>query len=69
MVTICCYEIWVLWDNIITAAMEMQAKKAFFYMLLFGNNALKRKSAHSFMACYVGLYVLLYNAAKRMFTR
>jgi NADH:ubiquinone oxidoreductase subunit 3 (subunit A) len=37
-----------------------------FYMFLCGNNASKQKTAHSSMAFYV--HVLLYNAAKHMFT-
>jgi hypothetical protein len=37
-----------------------------FYMLLYGNNALKQKTVHSSMAYYV--HVLLYKAAKQMFT-
>jgi hypothetical protein len=37
-----------------------------FYMLLCGNNALKQKTVHPSVAYYVN--VLLYDAAKQMFT-
>jgi hypothetical protein len=45
----------------------MLLKKAFnLYMLLCGSNAMIQKTVRSFMASDV--HVLLYNAAKRMFT-
>jgi hypothetical protein len=58
---------WALRGNITTVAMVMLLKEVFnSYMLLCGNNALKRKTVHSSTAYYV--HVLTHNEAKQMFT-
>lgn len=43
----------------------MMLKEAFnFYMLIYGNNALKQNTSNSIMACYVN--VLLHNTEKQL---
>jgi hypothetical protein len=37
------------------------------YTLLYGNNAIKQKTFHSSIACYVHVRLLIYNAAKHVF--
>jgi hypothetical protein len=65
MVIVCCLWGLVSWD-IITVAMVMLLEVTFnFCMLLCRSNALKQKTVHSSMACYI--HVLLYNAVN-MFT-
>jgi hypothetical protein len=49
-----------------TVCLVMLLKEVFnFYMLLRGSSAVKQKSGHSSMACYV--HVLQYNAAEHVY--
>jgi hypothetical protein len=55
---------WTSVENIITVAMVMLLKEALnFHMLLCGNNALKPKTVHLSVACYV--YVAYFCTTQR----
>jgi hypothetical protein len=56
---------WALWDIMVTVAMAKLLEEAFsLCKLLCGNSAVKQKTDHSFMTCYI--HVLLNNTVKQV---